>query len=341
MITGPAQHEANVVWHDTTVHREQRATQGMTDLAHGAVRLRQVHHCGRAGAPPGRVRASRLPARRRQPASRPQLRPRLQRAPTAPRTSAGSVRSRRCSPTPGSSRSSRWSVRTARTGDWLAPRTTAPRSRSSRSSSTPRWRCARPATRRASTPRPVRGEIPDFTGVDDPYEAPQSPDLLLRPEDGDAATQTDHDPQLHRALQRMTTASRTSIAPRLAGELVGRRRLAADLAARSLLRAASVVRADRASRSARAATRSPTCCCWTASQTSGPATRCCPRSPPTHPRASTPTGSGSSTRSTARASTGMPGRRDWAVHVALWQRGRGHHGGCGGAAGAGRRVRQR
>ncbi len=31
------------------------------------------------------------------------------------------------------------------------------------------------------------GEITGFTGVDDPYEAPQSPDLLLRPTDGDAA----------------------------------------------------------------------------------------------------------------------------------------------------------
>jgi bifunctional enzyme CysN/CysC len=33
------------------------------------------------------------------------------------------------------------------------------------------------------------GEITGFTGVDDPYEAPLSPDLLLRPEDGDAAAQ--------------------------------------------------------------------------------------------------------------------------------------------------------
>jgi bifunctional enzyme CysN/CysC len=33
------------------------------------------------------------------------------------------------------------------------------------------------------------GEISGFTGVDDPYESPQSPDLRLRPEDGDAAAQ--------------------------------------------------------------------------------------------------------------------------------------------------------
>jgi bifunctional enzyme CysN/CysC len=31
------------------------------------------------------------------------------------------------------------------------------------------------------------GEIPHFTGITDPYEAPESPHLRLRPEDGDAA----------------------------------------------------------------------------------------------------------------------------------------------------------
>ena len=33
------------------------------------------------------------------------------------------------------------------------------------------------------------GQIPNFTGVNDPYEAPLRPDLLLRPSDGDAAAQ--------------------------------------------------------------------------------------------------------------------------------------------------------
>ena len=33
------------------------------------------------------------------------------------------------------------------------------------------------------------GEIRNFTGVDDPYEAPEAPHLRLRPEDGDAAAQ--------------------------------------------------------------------------------------------------------------------------------------------------------
>lgn len=33
------------------------------------------------------------------------------------------------------------------------------------------------------------GEITGFTGIDDPYEAPFTPDLVLRPEDGDPARQ--------------------------------------------------------------------------------------------------------------------------------------------------------
>jgi bifunctional enzyme CysN/CysC len=33
------------------------------------------------------------------------------------------------------------------------------------------------------------GEITGFTGVDDPYEAPLSPELHLRPADGDSAAQ--------------------------------------------------------------------------------------------------------------------------------------------------------
>jgi bifunctional enzyme CysN/CysC len=35
------------------------------------------------------------------------------------------------------------------------------------------------------------GEITGFTGIDDPYEAPQSPQLLLRPEDGDVSAQAE------------------------------------------------------------------------------------------------------------------------------------------------------
>jgi len=33
------------------------------------------------------------------------------------------------------------------------------------------------------------GELPGFTGIDSPYEAPASPDLVLTPDDGDPAAQ--------------------------------------------------------------------------------------------------------------------------------------------------------
>ena len=51
------------------------------------------------------------------------------------------------------------------------------------------------------------------------------------------------------------------------------------------------------------------------------------RRPPTTCPGSTPTGCGSSTRSTAPGSSRLPGRDDWAVHIALWQRTGGPHGG--------------
>jgi bifunctional enzyme CysN/CysC len=35
------------------------------------------------------------------------------------------------------------------------------------------------------------GELTGFTGIDDPYEAPQRPELLLRPEDGSAEQMAD------------------------------------------------------------------------------------------------------------------------------------------------------
>ena len=65
-------------------------------------------------------------------------------------------------------------------------RTPPPGCRSSRSSSTPRSRCASSATRRASTRRPGPGEITGLTGIDDPYEPPLDPELRLTPDDGDA-----------------------------------------------------------------------------------------------------------------------------------------------------------
>ena len=59
--------------------------------------------------------------------------------------------------------------------------------RSSRSSSTRRSSSASSATRRASTRKARAGAITGFTGIDDPYEAPEAPELVLRPDDGDPA----------------------------------------------------------------------------------------------------------------------------------------------------------
>ena len=50
---------------------------------------------------------------------------------------------------------------------------------SSRCSWTRPSRCARSATRRGSTPRRAPGELEGFTGIDDPYEAPLEPEMVL------------------------------------------------------------------------------------------------------------------------------------------------------------------
>ncbi len=58
------------------------------------------------------------------------------------------------------------------------PRRGGPR-RSSRCTSTRRWRCARSAIPRACTARARAGTLHGLTGVDDPYEPPEDPDLVL------------------------------------------------------------------------------------------------------------------------------------------------------------------
>ena len=72
---------------------------------------------------------------------------------TATRTCAGSARWRRSSPNRAPWRSSRWSAPTAPSATACGRSTRRPGSRSTRSSSTPRWRSANGATRRASTRR--------------------------------------------------------------------------------------------------------------------------------------------------------------------------------------------
>ena len=98
---------------------------------------------------------------------------------TAPRTCAAPPRPRACSPTPASSRSSRSSRPTRPTATPRARSTPATACPSSRSSSTRRWRSASGATPRACTPARAAGEISGFTGVDDPYERPDAPDVVI------------------------------------------------------------------------------------------------------------------------------------------------------------------
>jgi sulfate adenylyltransferase len=54
--------------------------------------------------------------------------------------------------------------------------------------STPLEECER-RDRKGMYAKARAGEIKNFTGIDDPYEAPEAPHLRLRPEDGDAAAQ--------------------------------------------------------------------------------------------------------------------------------------------------------
>lgn len=57
------------------------------------------------------------------------------------------------------------------------------------------------------------GEIPSFTGIDSPYEEPESPDLRLRPDDGDPETMADLVMAVleQRGLFRHSTSQGTSL----------------------------------------------------------------------------------------------------------------------------------
>ena len=94
---------------------------------------------------------------------------------TGPRTSAASARSRRCSPTPASSSSRAFisPYRSDRERARAAAKDAFPRGLRQGLARGLRGR----ATRRASTGAPAAGEIPEFTGISSPYEAPELPQL--------------------------------------------------------------------------------------------------------------------------------------------------------------------
>ena len=172
----------DVVWHDSGVSRDDR---WRTRDVHGAT----VWFTGLSGSGKSTIasavaveltaRRAHVHARRRQPAPRPERRPRvLRRGPhreRAPGRGGGAPlrRFRR-----GRARPAHQPV-PSRTGAGARAPRGGRASRSSRCSSTRRSRCAKRATRRASTPKRARVSSRGFTGIDDPYEPPGSADLVL------------------------------------------------------------------------------------------------------------------------------------------------------------------
>ena len=177
---------SNVTWQDGNLSRAQRlaiarASRG-DRMADRPARIGQVDDRRGARGATGQIGPLRVPARWRQHAPRSVRQTSASATPIGRRTSRGSASSRGCSPTPVRSRSSlwcrRWTPRVAR----CARVTSAADCGSSRCSSTPRSRCAWPATRRRCTREPGQDEIHGFTGVDAPYEPPSRADLTLTAE---------------------------------------------------------------------------------------------------------------------------------------------------------------
>ena len=153
---------------------------GLHRLLHRPLRLRQVDDRQRApGQAPGAGRPPGDAARRRPSCASTCPASSASRASTATSTSCGSATSRReitknggiaiCAPIAPYAATRRQGARHDR----------AARAASSRSTSRPRSRSARAATARASTPRPAPGIIKEFTGISDPYEAPENPEMRI------------------------------------------------------------------------------------------------------------------------------------------------------------------
>ena len=126
--------------------------------------------------------AARLPARRRQPPPRPQRRPRLQRGRPGRERAPGRRGGEAAWPTPASSRSSplvspyrdaRDQVRAAHEAAGLPFFEVFV--------DTPLEVCEQ-RDPKGLYAKARAGEITDFTGIDDPYEAPASPELTTDPD---------------------------------------------------------------------------------------------------------------------------------------------------------------
>ena len=164
-------------------------------VADRPVRRRQVDTGDGAGARAVRPRLGRLYDRRRQCAPGSQRRSRLL-ARIGRRTSAGSGKSPRCSPTPGSSASPR---------SFRRSMTTVPGARRGRSAPFLEvYVKSELATCEARDPKGLygkarRGEIKGFTGIDSPYEEPDG----ARSRDRHAETRRG---RVHRAAGRIRGA---------------------------------------------------------------------------------------------------------------------------------------
>ena len=173
----------NVVWHESEVPRGERwraaGVHGAHGVAHRALGLGEVDDrerarrvaSPRAACSPTRSTATTCATGSTATSASPPT--------TAPRTCAGSARWRASSPMPASSRSCRSSARTAPGATTPARCTRPPASRSSRCSSTRPLEVCEQRDPKGLYAKARAGELTGFTGIDDPYEPPARPELVL------------------------------------------------------------------------------------------------------------------------------------------------------------------
>jgi bifunctional enzyme CysN/CysC len=190
MITGTTQHEPTVVWHQSTVRRHDRATEGMTVWLTGlsgsgksSIAAELERHLVAAGRPAYRLDGDNL---------RYGLNADLG---FTPQDRAENVR--RAGEVAGLFADAGVIAIVSLISPYRAERETVRAAHAEAGLGflevfvdTPLALCEE-RDPKGMYARARAGEISGFTGVDAPYEAPRSPDLLLRPEDGDAVTQAE------------------------------------------------------------------------------------------------------------------------------------------------------